>query len=65
MFRVLLAHPQKALHKRFFVYCVRVTSVGFTRFGVELVMNKKKIYCWGLSHNIRKFPLMTGLAIRV
>jgi hypothetical protein len=28
MFRALLAHPKEALHKRHFVYCVRVMSVG-------------------------------------
>jgi hypothetical protein len=28
MFRALLAHPQKALHKRHLVYCVRVMSFG-------------------------------------
>jgi hypothetical protein len=28
MFRALLAHPQKVLHKRNLVYCVRVISVG-------------------------------------
>jgi hypothetical protein len=28
MFRALLGHPQKALHKRHFIYCVRVMSVG-------------------------------------
>jgi hypothetical protein len=26
MFRALLAHPQKALHKRRLVYCVRIVS---------------------------------------
>jgi hypothetical protein len=31
MFRALLAHPQKALHKRHLVYCVCVMSVGCTR----------------------------------
>jgi hypothetical protein len=30
MFRALLAHPQEAFHKRHFVYCVRVMSVGCT-----------------------------------
>jgi hypothetical protein len=35
MFRALLAHLQKALHKRRFVYCVLVMSVGRTRIGVE------------------------------
>jgi hypothetical protein len=30
MFRALLAHPQKALHKRHLLYCVRVMSVGCT-----------------------------------
>jgi hypothetical protein len=35
MFRVLLVHPQEALHKRHLVYCVRVMSVGCTRIGVE------------------------------
>jgi hypothetical protein len=65
MFRALLTHPQEALNKRHLVYCVRVMSVGCTRFGMELVMNKMKIYCWRLSHKIRKFPLMTGLAIRI
>jgi hypothetical protein len=28
MFRALLAHPQEALNKRHFIYCVRVMSVG-------------------------------------
>jgi hypothetical protein len=28
MFRALLAHPQKALHKLHLVYCARVMSVG-------------------------------------
>jgi hypothetical protein len=28
MFRVLLAHSQEAQHKRHFVYCVHVMSVG-------------------------------------
>jgi hypothetical protein len=28
MYRALLTHPQEALHKRHFVYCVRVMSVG-------------------------------------
>jgi hypothetical protein len=28
MFRALLDHPQEALHKRHFVCCVRVMSVG-------------------------------------
>jgi hypothetical protein len=32
MFRVLLAHPQEAFHKRQLVYCVRVVSVGCTRY---------------------------------
>jgi hypothetical protein len=35
MFRALPAHPQEALRKRHLVYCVRVTSVGCTRIGVE------------------------------
>jgi hypothetical protein len=35
MFRALLAHSQEALHKRHLVYCIRVTSVGCTRIGVE------------------------------
>jgi hypothetical protein len=34
MFQALLAHPQEELHKRCLVYCVRVMSVGCTRFGV-------------------------------
>jgi hypothetical protein len=37
MILALLAHPREALHKRHLVYCVRVMSVGCTRFGVELV----------------------------
>lgn len=37
-----------------------------TKFSyIILLMNKNKNYCWRLSHDIRKFPLMTGLAIRV
>jgi hypothetical protein len=34
MFRALLGHPQNTLHKRHFVYCVRVMSVGCTRIGI-------------------------------
>jgi hypothetical protein len=30
MFRALLAHPQKALHKQHLEYCVPVMSVGCT-----------------------------------
>jgi hypothetical protein len=30
MFRALLAHPQEVLHKRHFVYCLRVMSFGCT-----------------------------------
>jgi hypothetical protein len=30
MFRALLAHPQEALKKQHFVYCVRVMSIGCT-----------------------------------
>jgi hypothetical protein len=37
MVRVLLAHPQEALHKRRLVYCVRVMLVDCTRIIVELV----------------------------
>jgi hypothetical protein len=36
IFLSLLAHPQKALHKRQLVYCVRVMLVGCTRVEVEL-----------------------------
>jgi hypothetical protein len=36
MFRALLAHPQQALHKRQFLYGVRVMAGGGTSFGVEL-----------------------------
>jgi hypothetical protein len=35
MFRALVAHLQEALHKRHFVYCMRVMSVGCTRIGVN------------------------------
>jgi hypothetical protein len=35
MFRALLAHPQEVLHKRHFVYCGRVMSVGCTRIEAE------------------------------
>jgi hypothetical protein len=37
MFRALLAHPQDAIYKRHLLHCVRVMSVGCTRFGMELV----------------------------
>jgi hypothetical protein len=36
MFRALLAHHQEALHKRHFVYCVRVMSVGCTELLIKL-----------------------------
>jgi hypothetical protein len=39
MFRTLLGHQQKELHKRHLVYCVRVKSVGCTRIGVELALH--------------------------
>jgi hypothetical protein len=37
IFRALLAHPRKALHKRHLVYWVCVMSVDCARIGVELV----------------------------
>jgi hypothetical protein len=37
MFRALLANPQEAVHEQPLVYCLRVMSVGCTRFGVEVV----------------------------
>jgi hypothetical protein len=36
MFRALVPHSQEVLHKRHWVYCVRVMSVGCTRIEVEL-----------------------------
>jgi hypothetical protein len=36
MFRTLLAHPQEALHKLHFVYCVRIMSVGCVTIAVSL-----------------------------
>jgi hypothetical protein len=36
MFRALLAYPKDSLHKRHLVYCVRVMSVGCTRFEAEV-----------------------------
>jgi uncharacterized heparinase superfamily protein len=38
-FRALLAPPQKALHKRHLVYCVRVMSVGCTRIGARNILS--------------------------
>jgi hypothetical protein len=35
MFRALLAHPQEALHKQYFVYYMRGMSIGCTRIVVE------------------------------
>jgi uncharacterized protein YfaA (DUF2138 family) len=43
MFRTLLAHSQEVQHKRHLVYCVRVMSFGYTRFGVELVPVRLKV----------------------
>jgi hypothetical protein len=51
MFRALLAHLQEALHKRHLVYCVRVTSVGYTRIGVELARNIPSVVCAGPPEN--------------
>jgi hypothetical protein len=36
MFRALLAHPQEMLHKRHFVYCVRIMSVVCATIAVKL-----------------------------
>jgi predicted nucleotide-binding protein (sugar kinase/HSP70/actin superfamily) len=36
MFRALLIHPQETLHKRNFVHCVRVTSIGCGTDAVSL-----------------------------
>jgi hypothetical protein len=44
MFRVILAHPQKALKKLHLVYCVRVISVGCTTVKVELYLTSKISY---------------------
>jgi hypothetical protein len=35
MFQTLLVHPQETIHKRYFVYCVRVMSVGSNGIEVE------------------------------
>jgi hypothetical protein len=43
MFRKFLARLQEVLHKRHLVYCVHVTSVDFTRNGVELVSPTRNI----------------------
>jgi hypothetical protein len=37
MFRELLPHPQEVLHKRHFVYYVRIMSVGCGTVAVKLV----------------------------
>jgi hypothetical protein len=36
MFRALLAHPQEALHKRQFLYCMLIMSVGCGTVAVKL-----------------------------
>jgi hypothetical protein len=36
MFRALITHPQEALHKLQFVYCVRIMSIGFATIAVSL-----------------------------
>jgi hypothetical protein len=36
MFRALLAGPQEAMHKRQWVYCVRIMSVGCGTVAVSL-----------------------------
>lgn len=48
----------KILYKYIFSVCCDI-QISY----VILIMNKKKNYCWRLSHDIRKFPLMTGLVI--
>jgi hypothetical protein len=44
MFRELLGHLQELLHKRHFVYCVRVMSVGCTGIGAANRRNMHVIY---------------------
>jgi hypothetical protein len=39
MYRALLAHPQEALQKEQFVYCVRIISVGCGTVAVSLMMH--------------------------
>jgi hypothetical protein len=60
MFRALLAHPQEALYKRLFVYCVRVMSVGCTRIGVAVPLQSwcSQLYWYTTMHgqqNIKSY----------
>jgi hypothetical protein len=43
MFRALLIHPQKALHKRHSIYCVCVISVGCTNPGSAKLQHARNI----------------------
>jgi hypothetical protein len=54
MFRALLAHPQKALHKRHLVYCVRIKSVGCGMVTVKpclrVRVSQTSTYSNGITH---------------
>jgi hypothetical protein len=64
MFRALLAHPRKALHKWYLVYCVCVMSVGCTR--IEIVLTLVSLYWDTVMHgqqNITFALLVVGLTV--
>jgi hypothetical protein len=43
MFRALIAHPQKVLHKRHLVYCVSIMSVACGTVAVKLTLYARNI----------------------
>jgi hypothetical protein len=70
MFRALLAHPQEALHMRYFVYCVHVMSVAGDRitvpqfFGPQLITgNRNHAYLTNESLKSHKSRLWTKLNV--
>jgi hypothetical protein len=53
MFRALLAHPHKALHKRHLVYCVSIVSVGC---GTVAVKHQLILYTRNISNAVCVAP---------
>jgi hypothetical protein len=67
VFRALRVHLKEETHKRHLVHCVRVMSVGCTRFGVELVSKKQDPILSQLNqvHAFRALSLILSPSFRI
>jgi hypothetical protein len=56
MFLALLAHPQKALHKRHLVYCVCVMSIGCATISLQSWHSQLTLYARNIPSAVCEVP---------